>query len=176
MNPQRTPDPCPRPDARPRTPGPALPGACRRTRGLPLPDPPPHTPAPALPDVPPGTLGLPIPDDLSGGLGHDAVGTTPEHGRRIMECLPRIGCVFADDRQWWWVVPTGSQIGVAWPSSTRYAVGATLTGWRGRGPAGRIRLIHRPDHDSPYTPPLPLYFLTCRLAGITPRWSPASRG
>ncbi|WP_329139310.1 hypothetical protein [Streptomyces sp. NBC_00670] len=151
-----------------------------------------RTPDPSLragsaPDPSLGALGLPIPDDLSGGLGHDAVGTTPEHGRRIMDCLPRIGCVFADDRQWWWVVPTGSQIGVAWPSSTRYAVGAALAGQRdpGRpapagpplpGPAGRVRLIHRPDHDSPYTPPIPLYFLTCRLAGITPQWSLAAVG
>jgi hypothetical protein len=162
-----------------------------------------RTPDPSLragrtPDASPGALGLPIPDDLSGGLGHDAVGTTPEHGRRIMDCLPRIGCVFADDHQWWWVVPTGSQIGVAWPSSTRYAVGAAPAGQQDPGPgpatagpplpgspfpgpafpgpAGRVRLIHRPDHDSPYTPPIPLYFLTCRLAGITPQWSLAAVG
>lgn len=140
-----------------------------------------HTPDPyprsgRHPEAPLGVPGLLIPEGLSGGLGHDAVGTTPAHGRRIMECLPRIGCVFADEHRWWWVVPAGSQIGVAWPSSTHYAAGAALAGRRGPAPAGRVRLIHRPAHDSPYTPPIPLYFLTCRLAGITPQWSPAAVG
>ena len=123
---------------------------------------------------------LVIPAQLRAGLGCDAVGTSREHGERIMNALPRVGCVFADDRdgdeRWWWIVPSGSHVGVSWPSSTTYTVGAHLadpswTRFR-RGPwAGRPRLIHSPAGDSPYTPPIPLYFLTCRLAGSVPRWS-----
>lgn len=119
---------------------------------------------------------LAIPAELSAGLGCDAVGTSPEHGERIMDCLPRVGCVFADDERWWWIVPSGSHIGVTWPSSTSYAVGARLAdpSWTRallRSRSARPRLIHRPEGDSPYTPPIPLYFLTCRLAGSVPRWS-----
>jgi hypothetical protein len=119
---------------------------------------------------------LAIPAELSSTLGCDAVGTSREHGERIMASLPRVGCVFADDERWWWIVPAGSHIGVTWPSSARYAVGAQLADpswtralWRSR--SDRPRLIHSPEGDSPYTPPIPLYFITCRLAGSTPRWS-----
>ncbi|MEV0221644.1 hypothetical protein [Streptomyces sp. NPDC050704] len=124
---------------------------------------------------------LVLPARLRTGLGCDAVGTPRDHGERIMDCLPRVGCVFADDERWWWIVPAGSQIGVSWPSGTRYAVGARLAdpSWTRalRGPrAGRPRLIHSPDGDSPYTPPIPLYFLACRLAGSVPRWSLGATG
>ncbi|MGP4049873.1 hypothetical protein [Streptomyces sp. 2A115] len=116
-----------------------------------------------------------------GGPGYDAVGTSREHGERIMNCLPRVGCVFADDERWWWIVPSGSDIGVAWPSSTSYAVAAHLAdpSWTRvlRGPrSDRPRLIHSPEGDSPYTPPIPLYFLTCRLSGSVPRWSLGAEG
>ncbi|MCX4572415.1 hypothetical protein OHB41_04275 [Streptomyces sp. NBC_01571] len=119
---------------------------------------------------------LVIPAELSPSLGYDAVGTSREHGERIMDCLPRVGCVFADDERWWWIVPSGSHIGVTWPSSTRYAIGARLAdpSWTRalrRPRSDRPRLIHRPEGESPYTPPIPLYFLTCRLAGSAPRWS-----
>ncbi|MEU1529375.1 hypothetical protein [Streptomyces fagopyri] len=119
---------------------------------------------------------LVIPEELSPDLGYDAVGTSREHGERIMDCLPRVGCVFADAERWWWIVPSGSHIGVTWPSSTRYAIGARLAepSWTRalrRARFGRPRLIHRPEGESPYTPPIPLYFLICRLAGSTPRWS-----
>ncbi|MET8413886.1 hypothetical protein ABZV34_38725 [Streptomyces sp. NPDC005195] len=119
---------------------------------------------------------LAIPAELSPRLGYDAVGTSREHGERIMDCLPRVGCVFADDERWWWIVPSGSQVGVTWPSSTRYAIGARLAdpSWTRalrRPRSARPRLIHRPEGESPYTPPIPLYFLTCRLAGSAPRWS-----
>nr|WP_168533307.1 hypothetical protein [Streptomyces sp. RPA4-2]QIY67194.1 hypothetical protein HEP85_04215 [Streptomyces sp. RPA4-2] len=117
-----------------------------------------------------------IPAELSPSLGCDAVGTSREHGERIMDCLPRVGCVFADDERWWWIVPSGSHLGVTWPSSTRYVIGARLAdpSWTRvlrRARSGRPRLIHRPEGESPYTPPIPLYFLTCRLAGSAPRWS-----
>ncbi|WP_405534909.1 hypothetical protein OG787_09510 [Streptomyces sp. NBC_00075] len=109
-------------------------------------------------------------------LGCDAVGTPREHGQRIMDSLPRVGCVFADDQRWWWIVPSGSHIGVTWPPSTRYVVGAQLadpswTRTRPASPSVRPRLIHSPEGDSPYTPPIPLYFLACRLAGSVPSWS-----
>ncbi|MFE9093484.1 hypothetical protein [Streptomyces sp. NPDC007264] len=146
-----------------------------------------RAPAP-VPDraLPPGPVGrLLLPEELPATLGYDAVGTPRDQGERIMKCLPRVGCVFADDLRWWWIVPSGSQIGVTWPPSTSYAVDARVgrqavpaTGvrpadpsWSGPRPDHPV-LIHRPDGDSPYTPPIPLYFLTCRLAGIAPHWSP----
>jgi hypothetical protein len=109
---------------------------------------------------------LAIPSDLPVPLGCDAVGMPAEHGQRIIDALPRTGCVFADDRRWWWIVPSGSHIGVVWPGFTRYAVGARVAAPLDRG-SGRFshcpRLIHRAD-DSPYTPPLPLYFVARHIA------------
>lgn len=115
---------------------------------------------------------LAIPSNLSATLGYDAVGMPAEQGKLVMDCLPRVGCVFTDDRRWWWIVPSGSHIGVVWPSFTTYAVGAYVTA----GPAPEARphrpaLIHHPRGDSPYTPPIPLYFVTCHIAGIAPSWS-----
>jgi hypothetical protein len=101
---------------------------------------------------------LVLPPDLPAALGCDAVGIPAEHGQRIVDALPRIGCVFADDRHWWWIVPSGSHLGVVWPGFTQYSVGAQLT----TAPSHDPRLIHRP-HDSPYTPPLPLYFAACHI-------------
>ncbi|MFJ5530623.1 hypothetical protein [Streptomyces sp. NPDC093261] len=140
-------------------------------------------PSVRLPSAPAGRFALPA--EPAARLGCDAVGTPREHGAKIMNCLPRVGCVFADELRWWWIVPAGSDIGVTWPPSTSYAVGARLErsvapptdapladpSWRGPRPALPL-LIHRPDGDSPYTPPLPLYFLVCRLAGSVPHWSP----
>ncbi|MFD0318736.1 hypothetical protein [Streptomyces flavalbus] len=116
---------------------------------------------------------LRIPDQLPTSLGYDAVGTPREHGERILACLPRVGCVFADDQRWWWIVPAGSHLGVDWPPSVRYAVGARLSdpSWTPTRPRPVPHLIHSPDAGSPYTPPIPLYFLACRLTGSAPRWS-----
>ncbi|MFE9997605.1 hypothetical protein [Streptomyces avermitilis] len=157
MDRQHTPDPRPR-----------LSDAHRRES-----DPRPGMSTPLLSERP-QRISLPV--ELPAGLGYDAVGTSPEHGERIMECLPRIGCVFGDDLRWWWIVPSGSHVGVTWPSCTTYAIGAYLAdpSWTrasGRPRPGGPRLIHRPDGNSPYTPPIPLYFLICRLAGISPSWS-----
>ncbi|GAA3655239.1 hypothetical protein GCM10022420_034990 [Streptomyces iranensis] len=117
---------------------------------------------------------LRLPDGLPARLGYDAVGMPTDIGRRVMKCLPRIGCVFADDQRWWWIVPSGSNIDVAWPLFTSYAVGARMTDLSGEysGRSRLPRLIHHPQDDSPYTPPIPLYFMTCHIAGIQPRWSP----
>ncbi|MFG3661807.1 hypothetical protein [Streptomyces sp. NPDC047706] len=119
---------------------------------------------------------LPIPPQLPTSLGYDAVGTPREHGESILDALPRVGCVFADDRHWWWIVPSGSHIGITWPPSTTYAIGARMgdpswTVTRPRPGTSHPRLIHSPMDGSPYTPPIPLYFLTCRLTGSSPRWS-----
>ncbi|MGW1157919.1 hypothetical protein ACWD48_06765, partial [Streptomyces sp. NPDC002519] len=143
----------------------------------------PGQPSPGRPSASAGRL--PLPDELAATLGYEAVGIPREHSEKITSRLFRIGCVFADDLSWWWIVPEGSAIGVTWPPSTSYAVGACLR--RSAGPATDVRLadpswgsprpsrpllIHRPDGDSPYTPPIPLYFLACRLAGSAPHWSP----
>ena len=192
---QRTPR-TPAPDPRPRgphggpvthsshtPPTPRTPHAPRsvQSSAAHLPSPPLHAPPSAkLPrehsghPVHPGRLVLPA--RMTAGLGCDAVGTPSEYGQRIMDSLPRVGCVFADDQRWWWIVPSGSHLGVVWPPSTRYAVGAQLadpswTRTRPVPPSARPRLIHSPEGDSPYTPPIPLYVVACRLAGSVPRWS-----
>lgn len=119
---------------------------------------------------------LRIPARLSADLGCDAVALPREHGEQIMDRLPRVGCVFGDDRRWWWIVPSGSQIGVIWPPGTTYAVGARVAdpSWtsthRPKPGVDRPALIHAPRTGSPYTPPIPLYVLTCSLAGGPPRW------
>jgi hypothetical protein len=116
---------------------------------------------------------LAIPAELPTTLGYDAVGMPPEEGKRVMDGLPRVGCVFTDDQVWWWIVPTGSNLGVRWPSFTRYSVGAYVTA-PGAAPSARPHrpsLIHHPRGNSPYTPPIPLFFLTCHIAGVTPSWS-----
>ena len=146
----------------------------------PSPDLPPPRTAPCL-RRPPGTTGthrrLVLPARLPASLGYDAVGTPRDHGERIMDRLPRIGCVFADDHRWWWIIPSGSHIGIAWPPGTTYAVGARMadpswTRTRPKPGPDHPQLIHTPETGSPYTPPIPLYLLTCRLAGSAPRWSP----
>ncbi|GAA3826532.1 hypothetical protein [Streptomyces chiangmaiensis] len=144
-------------------------------------DPPPHPSAFVLSRP---AVRLALPHELTAALGYDAVGTPRQHGERIMASLPRAGCVFADDLRWWWIVPAGSDIGVTWPTTTSYAIGAYLgpavpetyagradLSWSGPRP-DRPVLIHHPAGDSPYTPPIPLYFLVCRLAGSAPHWSP----
>ncbi|MFB8774726.1 hypothetical protein [Streptomyces broussonetiae] len=139
-----------------------------RTR---TPEPPPTRSAPLVQDRP--ARRLRIPARLPASLGYDAVGTLREHGERILASLPRIGCVFADDRRWWWIVPADSHVGVDWPPGVRYSVGARLAdpSWTPTRPKPAPHLIHAPDAGSPYTPPIPLYFLACRLTGSAPRWS-----
>lgn len=109
------------------------------------------------------------------------MGTPPGCGHRFTGSLARVGCVFADDQRWWWIVPSGSRLGGTRPPSTRYVVGAQLadpswTRTRPVPPSGRPRLIHSPEGDSPYTPPIPLYVLGCRPVGSVPRWSLGTGG
>jgi hypothetical protein len=117
-----------------------------------------------------------LPAGLAADLGYDAVGTPRDHGERILARLPRAGCVYADDLRWWRLVPPGSDIGVVWPPSTGYVTGAhcadpSWTRTRPRPAPGPLRLVHASGTGSPYTPPIPLYLATCRLAGSLPRWT-----
>ncbi|WP_147255646.1 hypothetical protein [Streptomyces sp. PT12] len=121
-----------------------------------------------------------LPVTMPDGRSGDAVGVSEEHGRSIMTSLPRAGAVFATGFQWWWVVPSESQVGLMWPSTARYWTGACRPGPQRRGRLPRLapRLIHWPDDDAtPYTHPLLLYIAVCRLAGVPPVLSsPAASG
>ncbi|GHH50667.1 hypothetical protein [Streptomyces candidus] len=97
-------------------------------------------------------------------LGCDAVGLPAHYGQRLLDQLSRPGCVFADGDLWWWIVPSGSDLGLPWPEPAQYAAEA-------RVPATRPRLVHTPQGPAPYTPPIPLYLMVCRLAGTAPVWS-----
>ncbi|KIF71266.1 hypothetical protein HY68_25995 [Streptomyces sp. AcH 505] len=110
-----------------------------------------------------GRVQLPLPATLPASLGCDAVGVPARHGFRLMARLPRSGCVFADADWWWWIVPAGSDLELAWPEPARYVEGTSV-------PAARPRLIHWPDDPTPYTPPIPFYLMVCQLAGTAPAW------
>ncbi|MGS2591428.1 hypothetical protein [Streptomyces hebeiensis] len=120
--------------------------------------------APAAPAAPRGAE-LPLPPTLPASLGCDAVGVPERHGFRLMARLPRTGCVFADADWWWWIVPSGSDLDLAWPAPARYVTGTTV-------PATHPRLIHWPEDSTPYTPPIPFYLMVCQLSGTAPAWSP----
>ncbi|MFC8794525.1 hypothetical protein [Streptomyces cinereoruber] len=113
---------------------------------------------------PDATTRLAVPTDLYPGLGRDAVGLPARFGFKVLSRLPANGCVYADSDWWWWLVPAGSDLDLTWPLPSCYAPGAEI-------PDRRPRLIHHPDGTSPYTPPIPLYLLTCQLTGIAPSWS-----
>jgi hypothetical protein len=113
-----------------------------------------------------GPVPLPLPAALPASLGCDAVGIPARHGFRLMARLPRTGCVFADDEQWWWIVPAGSDLELTWPSPACYVAGTSVPAAR------RPRLIHWPDDRTPYTPPIPLYLMVCQLSGTAPSWAP----
>ncbi|MFI6346077.1 hypothetical protein [Streptomyces sp. NPDC050560] len=109
---------------------------------------------------------LPLPQGAPAALGYDAVGIPQDDAARVMRRLSpsRAGCVFSLGELWWWIVPAGSHIDIAWPESTTYSVDAYV-------PSGpRPRLVHRPDGDSPYTSPILLYIVTCQIAGTMPSW------
>ncbi|MFJ3144265.1 hypothetical protein ACIPJM_17630 [Streptomyces halstedii] len=116
----------------------------------------------------PGRVRLPLPPALSASLGCDAVGVPARYGFRLMSHLPRAGCVFADADQWWWIVPSGSDLDLDWPEQVSYVTGACV-------PGGRPRLIHVPDSRTPYTPPIPLYLMVCQVTGVAPSWAAPGR-
>jgi len=104
-------------------------------------------------------------------MGCDVVETSAEHGLRILGTLPSSGCVLARGSRWSWIVPTGSDIDVAWPAIARYLVDAAVL-VPAPGPlavtASGHRVVHRPDRPTPYTHPIMLYFAACLTAGVEP--------
>ncbi|MFJ8532446.1 hypothetical protein [Streptomyces sp. NPDC093591] len=106
---------------------------------------------------------LPLPDGMTAPLGCDAVAVPARFGPLVLARLPRVGCVYADEAHWWWIVPADSDYALEWPTVVRYTTGAVV--------AEAPRLIHRPDGTVPYTPPIPLYLVLCRVTGTTPTWS-----
>ncbi|WNM34423.1 hypothetical protein RKE30_30685 [Streptomyces sp. Li-HN-5-11] len=123
----------------------------------------------------PGTAGVPhpprrlvVPEGMQTPLGCDAVAVPARFGPLLMPRLPRVGCVYADETHWWWIVPSDSDYALRWPAPAHYATGAVLPDAPQTRPP---RLVHRPDGTLPYTPPIPLYLALCRVAGATPAWS-----
>lgn len=109
---------------------------------------------------------LAVPDGMTAPLGCDAVAVPARFGPLVMPRLPRVGCVYADETHWWWLVPSDSDYALEWPALTHYATGAIVPD-SPHAPG----LIHRPDGTLPYTPPIPLYLALCRLMGTPPTWS-----
>lgn len=109
---------------------------------------------------------LPVPDGMTAPLGCDAVAVPARFGPLVLPRLPRVGCVFADEAHWWWLVPSDSDYALEWPAPAQYAAGAVVPD----APAVP-GLIHKPDGTLPYTPPIPLYLAVCRVMGTTPTWS-----
>ncbi|MDQ0712635.1 hypothetical protein QFZ55_002087 [Streptomyces luteogriseus] len=117
-----------------------------------------RTPGPAL--------RLPVPDGMTAPLGCDAVAVPARVGPLVMPRLPRVGCVYADDAHWWWLVPSDSDHALEWPAPARYVTGAVVPDL-----PEIPELVHRPDGTLPYTPPIPLYLALCRVTGTAPSWS-----
>ncbi|MCC9157254.1 hypothetical protein LZP81_19130 [Streptomyces parvulus] len=109
---------------------------------------------------------LAVPDGMTIPLGCDAVAVPAELGQQVLPRLPRVGCVYADEVRWWWIVPSDSDYALEWPAPAWYATGAVV-------PDAPVLpgLIYRPDDTVPYTPPIPLYLALCRLTNTTPTWS-----
>ncbi|MFJ1810945.1 MULTISPECIES: hypothetical protein [unclassified Streptomyces] len=115
---------------------------------------------------PPRRLAVPV--GMTAPLGCDAVSVPARLGPLLMPRLPRVGCVYADESRWWWLVPADSDYALEWPAPAHYATGALLP------ESPQVPgLVHRPDGTLPYTPPIPLYLALCRLTGTTPTWSRA---
>ncbi|WSQ08321.1 hypothetical protein OG604_11435 [Streptomyces sp. NBC_01231] len=109
---------------------------------------------------------LSVPEGMTAPMGCDAVVVPARFGPRLMPRLPRVGCVYADEAHWWWIVPADSDFALEWPAPAQYAAGAVVP-----DAPTEPGLIHRPEGTIPYTPPIPLYLALCRLTGTTPTWS-----
>ena len=109
-----------------------------------------------------------MPDGMTAPLGCDAVAVPACLGQQVLPRLPRVGCVYADETHWWWIVPSDSDYALEWPAPARYATGAVVP-----GSTSLPALLHRSDGTVPYTPPIPLYLALCRLTNTTPTWSRA---
>ncbi|MFF9894105.1 hypothetical protein [Streptomyces longispororuber] len=106
---------------------------------------------------------LAVPAGMRQPLGCDAVAMPAEFGPRLLERLPRVGCVYEDGPRWWWIVPAESDVALEWPPSAFYSPGALVPDAT-REPV----LVHRPEASVPYTPPIPLYLALCRMSGAVP--------
>ncbi|MEU2596888.1 hypothetical protein [Streptomyces hirsutus] len=111
-------------------------------------------------------LRLPVPEGMTAPMGCDAVSVPARFGPLVMPRLPRVGCVYADEAHWWWLVPSDSDYALEWPAPARYDTGAVVP-----DAPDLPCLVHRPDGTLPYTPPIPLYLAVCRLTDTTPSWS-----
>ncbi|MEW2525070.1 hypothetical protein [Streptomyces sp. NPDC047071] len=109
---------------------------------------------------------LAVPAGMGQPLGCDAVAMPAEFGPRLLDRLPRAGCVYADGPRWWWIVPADSDVALEWPPSAFYSPGAVVPDTV-REPV----LVHRPEAAVPYTPPIPLYLALCRMSGAVPAWA-----
>ena len=111
-------------------------------------------------------LRLPVPEGMTVPLGCDAVAVPAGLAQQVLPRLPRVGCIYADETHWWWIVPSDSDYALEWPVPARYVTGAVV-------PDASVvpGLLHRPDGTVPYTPPIPLYLALCRLTDTTPTWS-----
>ncbi len=68
----------------------------------------------------PGTTRrLLVPDGMTAPLGCDAVAVPARFGPLVMPRLPRVGCVYADEAHWWWIVPSDSDYALEWPAPAR---------------------------------------------------------
>ncbi|MEV6739821.1 hypothetical protein AB0N14_23915 [Streptomyces sp. NPDC051104] len=109
---------------------------------------------------------LPLPDGMTVPLGCDAVAVPARYGPLVLPRLPRLGCVYADRADWWWIVPSDSDVALDWPAPARYAHGALVP-----DAESVPELIRRADDSVPYTPPIPLYLALCRVTGTPPAWA-----
>ena len=94
-------------------------------------------------------LRLAVPDGMTAPLGCDAVAVPEACGRAMVARLPRMGCVYADDDRWWWIVPSDSDVALEWPAPASYTTGALVSGRAARArthpPARRQRPVHPAD-------------------------------
>lgn len=94
-------------------------------------------------------LRLTVPDGMTAPLGCDAVAVPEACGRAMVARLPRMGCVYADDNRWWWIVPSDSDVALEWAGPGQLHDRRTGAGRAARArshpPARRQRPVHPAD-------------------------------